>query len=244
MTAVSFSLKSKSPKKIVNLFFPCLLSFFLRLLHFLPLPSFLFTSVRPKRIKFWTLPFPSLPVPPSSPASPPSLPSPPHRSSAASIILPVVLGVLACLAIFLAIGILFWKYFQEKFNLKILPPEVRWFYEEYYRAPGKWKKEGMKEKEGNGEKGKGKGREGRDGREGDKEGRGGKRGLAKFGKLGKDHLPFLRPRGPFFYHQMLMRDSEEWDWMSQLEGGRKRKGGKKEEGKGRGRERKRERKRL
>jgi hypothetical protein len=75
--------------------------------------------------------------------------------------------------------------------LKILPPEVRWFYEEYYKAPGKWKKEGMRgerregrEEEGEGEEAMaGKGREER---------------WPNLVKLGKDHLPFFRTRGSFF----------------------------------------------
>lgn len=49
-------------------------------------------------------------------------------------------------AIFLIIAfllILFWKFYKLRVNLKVLPSEVRWFYEMYYKNPASWNTEGI-----------------------------------------------------------------------------------------------------
>eukprot|EP01127_Copromyxa_protea_P015395 TRINITY_DN4423_c0_g2_i1.p1 TRINITY_DN4423_c0_g2~~TRINITY_DN4423_c0_g2_i1.p1 ORF type:complete len:367 (+),score=49.36 TRINITY_DN4423_c0_g2_i1:474-1574(+) len=66
------------------------------------------------------------------------------ESSGSSSIMGVIGGVIGAVFLLLAISLLvFWKfYYQQKFSLSYLPSDVRWFYEQYYKHPGSWKKEG------------------------------------------------------------------------------------------------------
>jgi hypothetical protein len=59
--------------------------------------------------------------------------------------MPKVIGaVIAAVAITCILSTLLFLYLRKKYlNLERLPPEVRWFYENYQNNPQKWEKIGV-----------------------------------------------------------------------------------------------------
>eukprot|EP01127_Copromyxa_protea_P015388 TRINITY_DN4423_c0_g1_i2.p1 TRINITY_DN4423_c0_g1~~TRINITY_DN4423_c0_g1_i2.p1 ORF type:complete len:1454 (+),score=193.03 TRINITY_DN4423_c0_g1_i2:579-4364(+) len=72
------------------------------------------------------------------------IPKTPDSEKASSTLGMIIGGVIGGLFFLLAIAlVVFWKfYYQQKLSLSNLPYDVRWFYEQYYKHPSSWKKEG------------------------------------------------------------------------------------------------------
>jgi hypothetical protein len=112
----------------------------------LPAPSFLLFS---PTCPLLSSPLPTLPLPLLScyfliPLPPdPSLHFSLQFQDGSKLVAAIIGSIVGIVIIVLAIAFLvFWKYYKQKLNLSVLPPDVRWFYDLYYKNSSSWIKEG------------------------------------------------------------------------------------------------------
>eukprot|EP01127_Copromyxa_protea_P016986 TRINITY_DN513_c0_g1_i2.p1 TRINITY_DN513_c0_g1~~TRINITY_DN513_c0_g1_i2.p1 ORF type:complete len:1241 (+),score=206.88 TRINITY_DN513_c0_g1_i2:2442-6164(+) len=70
--------------------------------------------------------------------------TPPNKDFLSGSIVGIVVGVVAAVLLIAAIVLLiFYKKFKGRLDLSRLPPDVRVFYEQYFKSPSSWTKEGL-----------------------------------------------------------------------------------------------------